>query len=101
MVGSTSSEHNIPLMIYDLIQARVKCLLASWGEKNFRADQIWQGLYKHFWQSPEQFTTLSKFTRQKLTENVRFTSLEPVRELSAKDGNTIKTLFPFDRWFGH
>ena len=68
-------------------------MLTSWGEKSFRASQIWQGLYKHFWQGPEQFTTLSKSTRQKLIENIRFTALEPIRELAAKDGNTVKTLF--------
>ncbi len=71
----------------------MQTLLASWGEKNFRVDQIWQGLYKQFYNQPEQFTTLSKAIRLKLTEYFRFSALEPVRELAAKDGNTIKTLF--------
>jgi 23S rRNA (adenine2503-C2)-methyltransferase len=92
MAGSTPAERTIPL-IYDLSQAELKALLTSWGEKSFRVGQIWQGLYQQFWQNPEQFTSLSKSTRQKLTEHIRFSALEPVRELSSKDGNTIKTLF--------
>ncbi len=92
MAGITPAERTIPL-IYDLTQAKLKALLASWGEKSFRVDQIWQGLYKQFWQSPEQFTTLSKSLKQKMIANLRFSALEPVRELASKDGDTIKTLF--------
>jgi len=92
MPGITTAERTISL-IYDLTQARLKTLLASWGEKNFRVDQIWQGLYKQFWQSPEQFTTLSKSLKQKMIAYLRFSALEPVRELASKDGDTIKTLF--------
>ena len=93
MAASTSSAEQSKPLIYDLSQTELKALLASWGEKSFRVDQIWQGLYSQFWQAPEQFTTLSKAIRQKLKENLRFSALNPVRELAAKDGNTVKTLF--------
>lgn len=90
MAPSASAKQAKPL-IYDLSRDELQTLLASWGEKNFRVDQIWQGLYKQFYNQPEQFTTLSKAIRLKLTEYFRFSALEPVRELAAKDGNTIKT----------
>lgn len=92
MAANTSAEKKNTL-IYDLSLPELKDLLGSWGEKSFRAAQIWQGLYKQFWHGPDQYTTLSKSTRQKLSEHVRFTALEPIRELSSRDGLTVKTLF--------
>lgn len=80
-------------LIYDLTLDELKNLLNAWGEKKFRAAQIWQGLYQQFWQSPDEFTTLSKSLKAKLAEELRFSNLEPVRELSSKDGSTTKTLF--------
>ena len=92
-MAANPSPKSATSLIFDLSQAELKTLLASWGEKSFRSDQIWQGLYNQFWNTPEQFTTLSKSLKQKMTENLRFSALEPVRELAAKDGNTVKTLF--------
>ena len=92
MAANTPPKRAIPL-IYDLSLAELKTLLVSWREKSFRTDQIWQGLYKQFWNTPDQFTTLSKSLKQKIAENLRFSALEPVRELASSDGFTIKTLF--------
>ncbi|MDX9865309.1 MAG: 23S rRNA (adenine(2503)-C(2))-methyltransferase RlmN [Anaerolineaceae bacterium] len=92
MAANATAESKTKL-IYDLSLAELKDLLSSWGEKSFRVDQIWQGLYKQFWNTPEQFTTLSKPLKQKIAENLRFSALEPVRELASTDGFTVKTLF--------
>ena len=92
MAANTPPKRAIPL-VYDLSLAELKTLLVSWREKSFRTDQIWQGLYKQFWNTPDQFTTLSKSLKQKIAENLRFSALEPVRELASSDGFTIKTLF--------
>ncbi|MCD4672738.1 MAG: 23S rRNA (adenine(2503)-C(2))-methyltransferase RlmN [Anaerolineaceae bacterium] len=92
METSSATEH-IKSLIYDLSLSEIKTLFTSWREKEFRAAQLWRGLYKQFWQSPEQFTNLPKSIKQKLSENFRFSSLKPIRKLASKDGNTIKTLF--------
>lgn len=88
--------------IYDLNLTELTNLLMSWGEPAYRARQIWQGLYRKFWTSPEQFTTLSKNLRQRLTETFQpfkgsqptsFSALQPVKTLDSSDGKTRKTLF--------
>jgi 23S rRNA (adenine2503-C2)-methyltransferase len=80
-------------LIYDLSLSEILTLLTSWGEKEYRAKQIWQGLYQQFWNSPEQFTTLPKSLQQKLADAFSFAALTPIRSLVSKDTNTVKTLF--------
>lgn len=79
--------------IYDLDLHELTALLKSWGEPSFRARQIWQGLYQHWWRQPEDFTTLSKTLRQRLVDKVEFSHLRPITELKSSDEETLKTLF--------
>jgi 23S rRNA (adenine2503-C2)-methyltransferase len=87
------------MLIYDLELAALTDLVKSWGEPAFRAEQIWTGLYKNFWQSPAEFTNLPKALREKLAAEVRFDVLTPTLKLDSTDGQTRKTLFklPDDR----
>lgn len=80
-------------LIYDLSLPEMKTLLISWGEKEYRAKQIWQGLYLNLWRTPEQFTNLPKSLQQNLVNAFNFAALTPIRSLVSKDGSTIKTLF--------
>ncbi|HZW03376.1 MAG TPA: 23S rRNA (adenine(2503)-C2)-methyltransferase, partial [Anaerolineaceae bacterium] len=84
--------HDRPL-IYDLNPADLTEILKTMGEPTYRARQIWQGLYQQLWDSPEQFTSLSKGLREKLGEQFRFHSLTPGQTLRSQDGETVKTLF--------
>jgi 23S rRNA (adenine2503-C2)-methyltransferase len=77
-------------------------LLKSWGEPAYRARQIWQGLYRQFWTSPEQFSALPNNLRNKLAETFRqsppdtdisLSSLTPTLVLDSSDRETRKTLF--------
>jgi 23S rRNA (adenine2503-C2)-methyltransferase len=79
--------------IYDLEISDLKRLLAELGEPAYRADQIWQGLYKHYWNTPDEFTNLSKALREQLGKMLRFEDIKPVRYLDSSDGQTRKTLF--------
>jgi 23S rRNA (adenine2503-C2)-methyltransferase len=85
--------------IYDLELSDLKNLLTGLGEPVYRADQIWQGLYKNFWNTPEEFTNLPKRLREQLGRVLRFEALEPVSSLDSSDTQTRKTLFqlPDDR----
>ena len=83
---------NLPF-IYDLELSDLKKLLAELGEPSYRADQIWQGLYKHFWNTPEEFTNLPKVLRDQLGQLLRFEVLNPVSYLDSADTQTRKTLF--------
>lgn len=79
--------------IYDLDLPELTALLTSWGEPAFRARQIWEGLYKKLWNSPDEFTNLPLALRTRLGEQVRFELLEPSLKLDSSDGQTRKTLF--------
>jgi 23S rRNA (adenine2503-C2)-methyltransferase len=79
--------------IYDLEHSDLLNLVAELGEPSYRADQIWQGLYKHYWNTPEEFTNLPKTLREQLGESLRFETLKPVKYLDSSDGQTRKTLF--------
>jgi 23S rRNA (adenine2503-C2)-methyltransferase len=79
--------------IYNLDFDTLKKQISLLGEPDFRAKQIWSGLYQQLWNTPEQFSNLSLTTRQMLSENFVFNSLTPIRNLISVDGNTSKFLF--------
>jgi 23S rRNA (adenine2503-C2)-methyltransferase len=79
--------------IYDLELSDLKNLFVELGEPAYRADQIWQGLYKNFWNTPEEFTNLPKTLREQLGQVLRFEALKPVSYLDSSDTKTRKTLF--------
>src|SRR5574341_839846 len=81
------------MLIYDLDLASLTELLETWNEPSYRAKQIWQGLYQHFYDSPEQFTNLPKSLREKLGQNLNFSPIKPKLYLDSSDKQTRKTLF--------
>jgi 23S rRNA (adenine2503-C2)-methyltransferase len=81
------------MLIYDLDFPQLTEVVTSWGQPVFRATQIWTGLYKNFWQSPDKFTNLPNALREKLAETFRFDILTPTLQLDSSDGQTRKTLF--------
>ncbi len=80
-------------IIYDLDLPALTDLLKNWGEPAYRARQIWQGLYKKFWNRPEEFSNLPKALREKLAAELGFEILTPTLKLDSSDGQTRKTLF--------
>ena len=92
---------SLPL-IYDLNLPALTDLLSNWGEPSYRANQIWQGLYRQYWTAPDQFTSLPKSLRESLTEHFQnqlidgkpsLSALSPITVLESSDGETRKTLF--------
>ncbi len=90
--------------IYDLSYIDLANLLGSWGEPEYRTDQIWKGLYQQLWTSSAEFSNLPRSLRQRLAgsfqdashpveNNPMFTRLQPVKTLQSTDGETVKTLF--------
>lgn len=80
-------------IIYDLGFEDLQALLAEWGEPTFRAQQIWQGIYRQLWISANEFSTLPKSLREKLESRLNWSPLTPVAVQKSSDGETIKTLF--------
>jgi len=79
--------------IYDLDLDSITKLMASWGEPAYRAKQIWQGLYQHYYGSPTRFPNIPKPLREKLANELDFIVVEPIRHLDSSDKQTRKTLF--------
>jgi 23S rRNA (adenine2503-C2)-methyltransferase len=80
-------------LIYDLDFTDLSKILESWGEASYRVNQIWQGIYHHYWVNETDFSTLSIHLRQKLFNFFSFSHLEPIEVLNSTDGETQKTLF--------
>jgi len=79
--------------IYNLSFLELTSLLTEWDEPAYRARQIWEGLYRNFWNTPKEFSNLPAHLRQKLGETMEFNILVPTNSLRSSDGKTIKTLF--------
>ncbi len=80
-------------LIYDLDLPALTSLIESWGQPAYRARQVWQGLYRHFWNDPAQFTDLPSSLRMKLAESLRFDALLADTFIESTDRQTRKTLF--------
>jgi 23S rRNA (adenine2503-C2)-methyltransferase len=78
---------------FDLSREDLIDTLKSIGEPAYRADQVWDGFYRHLAKEPVEITTLSTKLHQVLSNSFVFTSLNPVTKVESKDGQTTKTLF--------
>jgi 23S rRNA (adenine2503-C2)-methyltransferase len=81
------------MLIYDLDFPTLTNLLKGWKEPAYRAKQVWQGLYQHFYNSADQFTNLPLSLREKLSANLDFTGMKPTLVQDSSDKQTRKTLF--------
>ena len=81
------------MLIYDLDVNDLTNLLSDWGEPAYRAKQIWQGLYQHLYDSPEQFSNIPKSLREQMAEYFTFSPFKVKTYLDSSDGYTRKTLF--------
>lgn len=82
-----------PSLIFDYSKEQLGIILQEWGEPPYRLTQLWQGLYRNLWNSPEQFSPFPKALRQKLSEYFNFESIRVVNESIADRGLTQKVLF--------
>lgn len=87
--------HNNDLrsLIYDFSFRELTELIQSWGERNYRADQIWKGLYRNFWESPNQFIILPSHIRELLHYRFTFSHLSLEKQLYSDDDEALKCLF--------
>jgi len=79
--------------ILNLSYEEIQQILLNWGEKEYRAKQIWEGLYSNLWNTSTEFTTLSKNLRERLSQEFIFSHLDQIKKLVSQDGHTTKTLF--------
>lgn len=80
-------------LIYDLNFSALEKQILEWGEPVYRARQIWQGLYRKLWFTPDQFSMLPTDLRKQLEDKFSFSNLQPKAIRESKDGETRKSLF--------
>ena len=78
-----------------LTKAELSGLLASMGEKPFRAQQLWQWIYGRGVKDFEQMTNIAKSLREKLAEHCTLERPVPTQNLVSSDG-TRKWLLQFE-----
>ena len=82
-----------PVSLYDLTFAELSDRLATLAAPAYRATQLSEWAYRHLATDYATMTSLPAALRERLAETLPLSSLEPVRELSADGGETVKTLY--------
>lgn len=77
----------------DLSREEWQAYFRSIGEPDFRVKQTWEGLHKHLFTQPTQFSAFPKGLREKLQADYLVTPLAPDRDLKSRDGFTHKVSF--------
>ena len=80
-------------LVYDITRSELDSLMIEWGEPVYRGRQIWQGLYRQYWDSPEKFTNIPTTLRTQMSETLDFNVLTLVTSLASSDRQTVKSLF--------
>lgn len=92
---NTNIEHNLSREKIDILDKsleELKTELILFGEKKYRAEQIYQRLYQGA-SSFSEMTNLPKVLRQKLDEHYAIGTLQQLKRLISKDKHTIKYLY--------
>lgn len=89
---NATTEDTAKKSIYSLQLDELKDWLKEQGEKPFRAEQVFDWLYKKRVVSFEDMSNLSKGLRDKLEEHFVLTTLDTIIQQTSQDG-TIKFLF--------
>ena len=79
--------------LYELDFEELRETVRAWNEPEYRASQLWQGLYQNYWSNLEQFTNLPISLRQNLQQQYIIGSLKPEKFLVSADHLTKKTLY--------
>ena len=82
-----------PLGFFDLSLPEVEERLRAAGQPAYRARQLYGWAYRRLAPDYEGMGNLPAALRRELAETLPFSTLTPVRELSADGGETIKTLY--------
>ncbi len=82
----------MPEYFTNLKTAELKKIITALKEPGYRAQQVWNWVYKKYARSFAEMTDLPSAFREKLAKAVILHSLKPVQTVKSSDG-TIKTLF--------
>lgn len=81
------------ISLLDLTYPQLQTLLNSWGEPDFRVEQVWDWVYKRLVDDYDQMHNVPKALRQRLVDKFALHTLAPLSELVSADRQTRKVLF--------
>ncbi|MCX7877127.1 MAG: 23S rRNA (adenine(2503)-C(2))-methyltransferase RlmN [Ignavibacteria bacterium] len=79
--------------LFDLSLEDLTSLILSFGERKFRASQIYENVYRNLYSSFAEMSNIPSALRPILDSEIRFSSLKPLSDLVSSDRNTRKILF--------
>jgi 23S rRNA (adenine2503-C2)-methyltransferase len=79
-------------LIFDRSFSELESYFRALGQPDYRAVQLWEGLYQSLVTSPDQITNLPLKLRERLASEFRFSAFEQQAELHSLDGSTHKYL---------
>jgi 23S rRNA (adenine2503-C2)-methyltransferase len=82
-----------PPHLADLTQAERRSWVSELGEPAFRADQVGTHYFGHLADDPAEWSDIPARLRPVLAQALTPQLLEPVREISCDDGQTVKTVW--------
>jgi 23S rRNA (adenine2503-C2)-methyltransferase len=82
-----------PIALYDLSYEELAELLQDWDQPSFRADQLWNWLYRSLADDVEAMGNLPLALRDRLARETVLALLDPVDEEVSASGLTRKVLF--------
>lgn len=91
---NTLMDVKLPLpLVYDFDLSEFENRFRQIGQPAYRAKQLWTGLHRQLWHTPEAFSNLPGDLRQVLAETYNFSGLLPAAEMKSSDAETQKILF--------
>ena len=90
---SVSARAPRPRGLYDLSAAELETRVSDQGLPAYRARQLWGWAYRQLVTDYSEMTNIPESLRGPLSRLAPISLLEPVRNLSSDDGETIKTLY--------
>jgi 23S rRNA (adenine2503-C2)-methyltransferase len=82
-----------PTSLYDLTLPEFEEWMTERGQPTFRARQVYEGVYRHLYDSYDQLTTLPKALREELARELPLSAITPVNQVATPNGDTVKTLY--------
>jgi 23S rRNA (adenine2503-C2)-methyltransferase len=92
-VRPVSARRTRPRGLYDLTLAELEGRVTDLGHPAYRARQVWTWAYRQLARDYAAMQNVPAALRDELQSAAPMTTLEPVRTVTADDGETIKTLY--------
>ncbi|MBV7330153.1 23S rRNA (adenine(2503)-C(2))-methyltransferase RlmN [Chloroflexi bacterium TSY] len=87
------TDNAYPTSLLEFSQDELVEYLAGFGQPKYRAQQIWDWIYKRPVLTFGAMTNLPKELRQQLSENATVAPLAPIQQIVSKERSTKKNLF--------